>query len=246
MKLRLPLLGLLGLLALVAPSALADSTQVLSGARIRLDQIGKGYEDELRELDLGAAPPPGSTRHLMRSEVLERLRAAGDDGKRLKMPEDVWVKSAAKRFSPDELRVLLEAPLTAALPPLVTLRQIKLTRPITTSPSIQIGEVRVPKFPKQQGQLTVTATVELRREDAVLVRLPVPIVIDISEEAARPAMEKGARVRLVIDRGPARVTALAFAMSDGELGEVELFKVASTQRLLRAKIETADTARVVE
>src|SRR6478736_6483641 len=208
---KLPIIPFLLASAFCLP-AYAESERTIDGSRIVLKDVSDGYDEgELASLDLGPAPPPGSSRLLSRVEVEEQLRAAGDDAKSLRMPSALRVKSAAKRWSTEELREAVTPRLMAALPPGLTFKAAKLSRPLVTSPSV-----------------------------------PVTVVVVISEAATRPAANKGARVNLVIEHGPARVTALATALSDTELGAVGLFRVSTTQRVLRARLLSADSAQVVE
>jgi hypothetical protein len=228
-------------------SAHAESERTIESARIHLQDVSDGYDEgELAALDLGPAPPPGSSRLLSRSEVEEQLRAAGDDAKSLRMPSALRVKSAAKRWSPDELREALTPRLMAALPAGLSFKTAKLNRAIVTSPSVTIGDAHFPKFPKRTGELTLTASVDLQQDGATVMRVPVTVVVLVSEAATRPAVSKGARVQLIIEHGPARVTALATALSDTELGALGLFRVASTQRVLRARLSSPDSALVVQ
>jgi len=228
-------------------SASAEFEQTIDGARIHLKDVSEGYDEgDLAGLDLGPAPPPGSSRLLSRSEVEDQLRAAGDDAKSLRMPAALRVKSAAKRWSPEELRAALTPKLIAALPLGLTFKAAKLNRSLVTSPSVTIGAAHFPKFPKREGELTLTATVDLQQEGITVLRVPVTVVVLVTEAGTRAAASKGARVNLVIQRGAARVSALATAMSDIELGAVGLFRVASTQRVLRARLLSPDAAEVVE
>lgn len=228
-------------------TANAESERTIDGARIVLKDVSDGYDEgELATLDLGPAPPPGSSRLLSRVEVEEQLRAAGDDAKSLRMPSSLRVKSAAKRWSPEELREAFTPRLLAALPPGLTFKAAKLSRAVVTSPSVSVGDAHFPKFPKRAGELTLTASVDLQQGGATVLRVPVTVVVLVSEAATRPAASKGARVNLVIEHGPARVSALATALSDTELGALGLFRVASTQRVLRARLISADSAQVVE
>jgi flagella basal body P-ring formation protein FlgA len=50
---------------------------------------------------------------------------------------------------------------------------------------------------------------------------------------------------LVIERGAASVSASAVALGDGDVGDVVSFKVETTQKVLRGRIETRERARVV-
>jgi hypothetical protein len=228
-------------------SANAEAERTIDTSRIHLSDVSDGYDEgELATLDLGPAPPPGNSRLLSRGEVEDQLHAAGDDAKSLRMPGVLRVKSASKRWSAVELGAALTPKLLAALPFGVKFKSSKLTRSIVTSPSATIGNARFPKIPKHEGELTLTATVDVVQDDVTVLRLPVNVVVLVTEAATKPAAEKGARVTLVIEHGPARVTALAMALSDTELGDAGLFRVSSTQRVLRARLLTPDTAVVVQ
>ncbi len=225
----------------------AEIERTIDGTRIRLKDVSDGYDEgDLAGLDLGPAPPPGNSRLLSRGEVEDQLRAAGDDAKSLRMPSALRVKSAAKRWSPDDLREAVMPRLMAALPLGLTFKAAKLNRSLVTSPSVLIGAAHFPKFPKREGELTLTATVDLQQDGITVLRLPVTVVVLVTEAATHAAASKGARINLVIEHGAARVTALATALSDTELGALGLFRVASTQRVLRARLVSADSAQVVE
>lgn len=235
------------LLTAFALPAQAEVERTIDHSRILLADVSDGYDDgEFAALDLGPAPPPGNSRLLSRSEVEDQLHAAGSDAKSLRMPAVLRVKSAAKRWSPAELAAAVEPKLEAALPFGVKLKSSKLSRAIVTSPSAKLGEAHFPKVPKHEGEVTLTATVDLQQDDVTVQRVPVNVVVLVTEAATKPAAEKGARVNVVIEHGGARVSALATAMTDTELGEPGLFRVVSTQRILRARLLTADTAKVVE
>jgi len=243
---RFSLFGFL-LTSALALSARAESEQTIDSARIRLADVSDGYDGaELGELDLGPAPPPGNSRLVSRAEVEDQLHAAGDDAKKLRMPSALRVKSAAKRWSAEEVRTAFEAKLKSALPTGINYRSMRLSRVLVTSPRATIGDARFPRLQKREGEQTVTATVEVRQDDELLLRLPVTVIVNVTEAGMRPALEKGARVNLVIEHGPARVTALAIALSDAELGDTTSFRVSSTQRVLRARVTSPDTAQVVQ
>jgi len=243
---KLTLLGFLALSAVALP-ARAEVEQTIDSARIHLSDISDGYDDgEFASLDLGPAPPPGNSRLLSRGEVEDQLHAAGSDAKSLRMPAVLRVKSAAKRWSPEELGAAVLPKLENALPFGVKLKSSKLSRSIVTSPSVKFGEARFPRVPKREGETTLTATVDIQQDGVTVMHLPVNVVVLVTEAATKPAAEKGARINLVIEHGPARVSAIATAMTDTDLGESGLFRVAATQRVLRARLLTPDTAKVVE
>ncbi len=225
----------------------AELSQTVDGARIHLSDVSDGYDDgDLASLDLGPAPPPGNSRLMARAEVEEQLRAAGDDTKHLRMPASLRVKSAAKRWSTDELREALTPKVIGALPVGVRFKSSRLNRSLVTSPRVHVGEAHLPRIPKHVGELTLTASVDLVQDDVTVVRVPITLTVEVSEAATLPAAAKGSRINLVIEHGAARVSALATAMSDTELGATGLFRVASTQRVLRARLISPDSAQVVE
>lgn len=243
---KLSLFGFLSLVAFTLP-ARAETEQTIDSARIHLADISDGYDDgDFASLDLGPAPPPGNSRLLSRGEVEDQLRAAGSDAKSLRMPPMLRVKSAAKHWSPVELDGEVQPKLESALPFGVKLKSSKLTRSIVTSPSVKFGEAHFPKVPKKEGETTLTATVDIQREGVTVMRLPVNVVVLVTEAATRPAAEKGARINVVIEHGGARVTAIATAMGDTDIGESGLFRVAATQRVLRARLLSPDSAKVIE
>jgi len=231
----------------VSLAASAESERTISSARIHLSDVSDGYDEgELASLDLGPAPPPGNSRLLSRTEVEEQLRAAGDDAKSLRMPGVLRVKSASKRWSAEELHDALTPKVLLALPPGLKFKSSKFTRALVTAPNVTVGNAHFPKFPKREGELTLTVTVDLLQDDVTVMRVPLTVVVWVSEAATRPAASKGARINLIIEHGPARVTALAVALSDTELGALGLFRVGRTQRVLRARLLSADAAQVVE
>ena len=76
-------------------------------------------------------------------------------------------------------------------------------------------------------------------------RVPVTLVLELSHEAAAPTLAKGARVDLVIARGATRISASGVALDDAELGEVKSFRVSSTGKVLRARLDSPTLAVVV-
>jgi Chaperone for flagella basal body P-ring formation len=230
----------------LSTTASAEAERVVDGLRIELADITDAYSGDLSHLDLGAAPPPGSSRLIERAEVETELRRAGADPRALRMPRVLRVKSAAKHWSAEELKRTFEPALEKAMPRGVKLVRSTLTRGVVTSPRALVGQAHLPPLPKQAGPLTVTATAELRVEDVIVARVPITLGLEVSAEGAAPFMEKGARVTVVIEHGAARVSALAVALADAELGEVAQFRVTSTSRVVRARVEASDSARVVE
>jgi Chaperone for flagella basal body P-ring formation len=236
------------LLAFVLAGGSADAQQarIVRGAQIQLSDLVPSLPAGVADVELGRAPPPGSTRLLSRSEIMMAADRNGVDLRSLRLPAQVRVESAAKRWSSEELVSAALPALSASLPSGVTVKRAKTSSKAVTSPGATVTGVRMPKLPRRQGELLTTATLELSNDGEVVARIPLSLTLDISSAAAMPAIMKGARVQLMIESGPARVSATAVAMADGELGETLQFRVAATQRVLYGKLETTTLARVVQ
>jgi hypothetical protein len=230
---------------LIAPAALSESLRKIENRRVRLSDVAARVNDELRDLDLGEAPPPGGSRLFARDEVLRTLRTQGLDARGVELLPVVRVMSVARRFEASELEALLGPKLKEALPTGAVLKEIKIVRGLLASPRVEAGAVRLPKLTRRAGLVTTTATCELLHEGAVVARVPVTLTLDVDEQAMRPLIEKGARVDLVIVRGAARISASGIALGPAEAGEVALFRVNPTHKVLRARVESASRAVVV-
>jgi hypothetical protein len=231
-------------LALSAPSY-AEPLRTIEGGRIRLADLVEGASPEFAEVDLGPAPPPGASRLFARDDLARELRSQGLDPKNVKLPAVIRVQSAARRFSPTELAELVRPQLLASLSSGVTLRELKVARALLLSPHVTVGEVRVPKLARRPGPATITAMVDLLHDGEIVTRLPLTLTLEVSQQAALPLIEKGARVDLTIARGAARISASAVALEAAERGEIASFKVSTTLKVLRARVETSTRAVVV-
>ena len=229
----------------ISPAALAEPTRTLESVRIRLGEIAETTDAELAAVDLGAAPPPGSSRLISREDVLRELRAQGLEQRKLSFPPVLRIVSASRRYSPGELSALLLPEVNAALPPGVTLKELKAPRGVVTAPHVSVGRIKLPKLARRAGPLDLTLVAELMQDGAVLTRVAFGLSVDVSEQAAAPLVDKGASVDLVILTGSARISASAIALEPVDLGEVASFKVSTTQRVLRARLESRTQAQVV-
>lgn len=234
-------------LALIAISSLASAEpQVwVEQGRIKLADIAQA-PPRLSELDLGPSPPPGGSRLISRSEVEDELRSLGEDPRLLKLEAVVRVTRRSKQRSAEELREWLQPAIEQALPPGVHLQQFRLRRPLVTPVHASVGRVVVPRLPRRAGITSVTATVEILDDGDIFVRVPAPLRLEISPEGAQPAVARGERVDLVIERGPATISAVAVTLQDLDVGDIGSFRVVATQRLLRARLTSKTLASVVQ
>lgn len=236
---------ILGLAVTVSRSAVADEARTVDGPRLRLGELVRDVPAELADFDLGAAPPPGSSRLLPKDELVRALHEGGVDPKIVKLPAVVRVNRSARRYSPAELAEQARPLLQARLPRGARLVTLAARRGALVSKATSVVAVRLPKLPSRVGQATLTVTAELGEDGAVTARVPLKAVLELGPEAVRPDVARGARVDLVIEHGAASVSASAVALADASLGEVASFKVESTKKVLRARLESADRARVV-
>ncbi|HYQ14992.1 MAG TPA: flagella basal body P-ring formation protein FlgA [Polyangiaceae bacterium] len=230
----------------VAASAHADEGRLVQGAQVHLSDLVGELPTELPDLDIGAAPPPGSSRTIAKSEIVAAASKSGVSLKQLKLPTAIRVTSAAKRWSTEELASAATPLLLGSLPVGVNIKNARATSKVVTSPSAKITAVRVPRLPRREGEYLTTATIELTNEGQIVARIPLSLSLDISGSAALPAVGKGSRVQLIIESGPARISASAVALSDGEVGDTLQFRVASTMKILYGKVVDPTSARVVQ
>ena len=86
--------------------------------------------------------------------------------------------------------------------------------------------------------------VELMEGSRVVSRIPVPVTVDISAEAARPDVERGAVVRVYFDNGSVVVSARGEVLRAANVGDVVRVSIRSTRRVLRAKLVSPKKAEV--
>jgi hypothetical protein len=226
--------------------AFADDARIVRGSQVHLSDLVTELPAEVPDLEIGAAPPPGSSRTIVKGEIVDAASKSGVSLKQLKLPLSVRVTSAAKRWNTDELASAATPVLLNALPHGVSVKRAKALAKAVTSPGASISAVRVPKLPRKEGEYLTTAMIELSNDGQIVARIPLQLTLQISSAAAVPTVSKGARMQLMIESGPARISATAVALSDGEIGDTLQFRVASTQKILYGKVEERTLARVVQ
>lgn len=230
---------------LLAEVARSEPVRVVDAERIHLADVAANVPAAWAALDVVAAPPPGGSRVVTRQDVERALRSAGVSPSGMLVEDSVRVTAASRRVDSSELALWVTSAIAAELPRGVRLKQVIATQSVVTSPSAVIGAVRLPRVPRRAGEFRTTTVVELHRQDLLLQRLTLPVVLDISQEGARPDVDRGASITLVLDTGGARLSATAVALEPGNVGDVRMFRVVKTHKVLRARVETATEARVV-
>jgi hypothetical protein len=218
----------------------------VSSRRLQLAQLWPACPRALCNVDLGPAPPPGTSLLLARDAIVRALGKLVRELPELSLPEAVRVKSEGRVLSPDDVNELAYAAVQGALPIGVTLSRVESKLPLTVPLTATFGRVELPRLPRRAGPLTTSGQIEIVHEGAVVGRMPLTLQLVISEGAARPDVPKGSDLTLVITRNAATISARGVAMQDAEIGQIALFKVPLTGKILRARVESADRAVVLE
>jgi hypothetical protein len=235
--------------ALLSPTlGAAESEQVVSvsSRRVQLGQLWPACPAALCKADLGAAPPPGTSLLLARDAIVRAVAKLARELPEMGLPEAVRVRSEARVLAPDEVNDLAYASVQSALPVGVTLTRVESKLPLTVPLTATFGKSELPRIPRRAGPITTSGTIEVLHEGVVVARPPITLLLVVSEGAARPDVMKGSDLTLVITRNAATISARGVAMQDAEIGQVALFKVPLTGKVLRARIESAERALVLE
>jgi hypothetical protein len=237
-------LALLGCAALSGPAS-AETRVSVSGSSIRVSDIDPTVAPELADIDLGRAPPPGSSRLMSQKEIRQRLREAGADPARVNVPKVVRIEAPVERWKPEEVAVRADAAVRASLPPGVTLVKLVAKLGVLVPPGTTVASAR-PVVPHSVGRHDITLVAELRRDDEVVARAPLSLTVEVGPDAFAPAVRKGDRMTLVVEQGNARIGATAVALGDANLGDSIWFKVTATGKTLKARVTSRDVGMVVD
>ena len=227
-------------------SAGAEPTQSIDHARLLAGDIIKSAPAGVAEIDLGPAPPPGGSRLLTKSEIESMLRQRGVDTTKLAIPASLRVVGGSKRVTPAELTTMITPVIVENLPKGVGLLKVTPGYDVVLPPSATVGNIDIPRHPRQKGPFRTTATVQMVSEGEIVARVPVPVILQVSEDAARPDVPRGSRISLVIDRRSLRIMTPGSCMLDANVGDTVNVLVTSTNRVVKAKITSRDEAQVVE
>ena len=233
-------------LLLASTTAAAQTARVVDGARLRLGDIVVSAPENAFGLDLGPAPAPGASRLLAKDEVMNKLRAQGYDPKKLDIPAAIRVVGASRKLVAHEVARLAEPSARAALPLGVELVSVEGSTDVIVSPQATVRAVELPRLPRRKGQIRTSALVVFAVGAEVVARIPVMLVVDVSEQAARPDVTRGSRVLLAVEHRSIRVTTEGSTLVDGNVGDTVTVRVGTTGRVVQAKIRSRDEADVLE
>lgn len=226
-----------------APARAEEAAVRITGSRVFLKDVMPECPEQACLVDLGAAPPAGSTRLVSADAIRGALGATGASARKI---EAVRVLSAARVWSPAELGELVRPNIEHKLPEGVRLLALQPKTGATLPLLASVGECTLPALAKRAGPLTTTAMVEFLHDGAPVRRVAVQLRLNVSERAARPGVARGSIVTLVIQRASATVSANGVALQNSEIGQTASFKVQPTGRIVQARIESASLATVLE
>jgi hypothetical protein len=226
-------------------AANAETTRVLGGPRVHLGDLITEASGALAAIDLGATPPPGSSRLFSREDLRTAVTLAHESLGSLAIPDSIRVVRSTRKLSTHELDVLIRPALAAALPEGALLKTLDLPKTVLGVPNITAGRVHMSRLPKRVGMTRTSAVVELVAAGQLVTRLPVTMDLQLDERASQYLLERGASLALVIDTGMTRVSAAAVLMAPADIGDVVSCQVTKTRKVLRAKIVSRQEASVV-
>ncbi len=244
------ILSLTSLAALTAlPASSADAAagaqgRVAHGSRVELVEVIPKCAPKYCAVDLGRAPLPGKSRVLTRREIKNYVRDAGLDASAVRVARSIRVRGAAKRLTPAQLAKLAAPRVRAQLKTGIKLVRLQTQRTITVSPEATLARITIPRMPRRAGPHRSTATLEFVAEGRTQARVSATLHLDISEDAARPDIAKGAQIMLVIRRGTATISTAGTALKGGDIGETIQFRVVKTGRVIRARVDSPRRASV--
>jgi Chaperone for flagella basal body P-ring formation len=227
-------------------AAHAEPTKTIDHARILLGDVVSAAPEGLAELDLGPAPPPGGSRLLTKPDLERELRGRGVDVAKLAIPAAVRVVGAAHRIAPEKMAALASPYIEKELPPGVTLTSVRASYEVVVPPGAEVKSVQLPKIMRQKGSQRSTATIELACEGTPVAKVPVAVVLEVSEQAARPDVARQSRLNLSLERGPVKVSTVGQLLADANVGDNVRMLVVATGRVVEARILSRDEARLVE
>ena len=233
-------------MAVSTASAKSETTRMLDAQRITFRDLVPEATGLLAAIDLGAAPPPGGSRLFSGDDLRTAIVLSHTNAENVPIPTSIRVIRITRRFSEEELDVLVRPSLSALLPPGATIVTIQLPKSILAVPRVSVGDIRMPRLPKRVGRTRTSAVVELVVGGEILMRIPLTMDVQLNEQATHYLLERGASLNLVIDTGLTRVTAAAVVQSPADLGDVVPCQVSRTRKILRAKIISSREAIVVQ
>ncbi|MEI8257680.1 MAG: flagella basal body P-ring formation protein FlgA [Deltaproteobacteria bacterium] len=215
----------------------------VSTPRIRLGDLVRGLAADLAGLDVGPAPLPGSDRLVTRGEIASLFVGAGAPvPARLQAP--VRVSRRSRRLTSRDIDSIVRS--TLALRRGVTIESVRGPSSLTIADGWDHVTAVTPRLDHRPGQIPSAATLSFLCGDVPVARISVNLVLRVSPEGAAPDLARGATVTLTVSHGLVEVSTPAHATVDADIGDVVQMTLASSGRMLRARLVARDHAIVLE
>jgi len=178
---------------------------------------------ELGALELGPAPPPGSSRTVRGSEIRSALRQAGRDVRGLAIPAATRVERAARRLEGADLEALVTQALDRAVHP-CRVSELALAQAVTVAPG-ELTATTSASPPPRSGRIAARVVLSAGGHD---------VELHVGAEASCPApvVAPGDAVQIVARAGRVRAVAPGVAAQPGRAGDL----IRVTNRLSRVSL----------
>ncbi len=208
----------------------------VSGQRIMLSDIIAGEAASLVQVDLGPAPAPGGSRIIDRRTIREALERESVTGIR-KIPKAVRVVRKMTKLSRERLSKIAKKALSAqGLRRGITLLKWRPSRSVRVAAGWDEVSLRLPKPPRRRGNWSTTGLLTFTAGGTRVARLAIPVTFSVSAEGAKPDVDKGQALLLVVRRGLVEIKVKAIAKTAADVGDVLSVTLRPSGRQVRAKL----------
>lgn len=230
------------LLCSVPQLARAEVQRIVTGGRVHLEDLIPNTPPEARNLDLGPAPPAGSSRLFTREELQNIALRAGVE---VAVTDSVRVARASVRWSQSELAKLIEGKLVSILPAHAKLLRVDAPTSLVTTSGAQPTRITLGQLPHREGLVNTTCVLELSADGQLEQRLVVRVALELKAPPPLQQLPTGTTLTLVVRLGNAQVSTPAVTLEPTVVGSTALLRVVRTRKSLRAKVTGATTAEVL-
>ncbi len=207
--------------------------------RVTLDEVLPALSGtDIGAIELGAAPPPGNSRIVRRSEVLNALRRAHRPTDGLAIPRSTRIHRGARQLNETQLERLIGPAVHQALAP-CTISNLELPDQ-TTLPSGGLDVSAEARRPSRSGRASAVAII---RSGARETRVPIRAAVTCPP----PSVEPGTRVNIVVWVGNVRATARGEARQPGRIGDDIRVRINSgNRRTIEARVLDSQTVELIQ
>ncbi len=216
----------------------------IHGPRILLGEVIPSAPNAAQSVDLGASPAPGQSRTITGTEIRQALAKAN-------VTDDVTVAlqtravRATKTITIAEFVLLAEPEVKRSLRPGVELKSIIPMREVVIPEEASFKSLTMPELPRQKGGFRAMATAEFSDTTGTLVRVLLPVQLDITEQASHADVTKGSRVSASYNGKGLQIETAGVTITDGNVGDTISLQITATKKVVRAKLITAESAEIL-